>query len=92
MPEKINKMPEFYMIFFPKKYIFPELGGGSAPAPIRLLRLCRQRHDDIYGREIYPCRSTRQRSPSINSSQRKTCDDLIACFGCHVMRRVSAFC
>ena len=36
MPEKINKMPEFYTIFCPKKNSFcPNLGGGQLPpAPV----------------------------------------------------------
>jgi len=38
MPEKINKMPEFYLIFARKIY-FPELG-GQVPLCPRLLRLC----------------------------------------------------
>jgi len=37
MLEKINKMPEFYMIFLPEKF-FPELWGKCPPAP-HLLRL-----------------------------------------------------
>ena len=44
---KINKIPEFYMIFLPEKYIFPEFGWASAPCP-RLLRLCSRQSLALY--------------------------------------------
>ena len=32
-PKKINKMPEFYMIFAQKNVFFSEFGEASAPRP-----------------------------------------------------------
>jgi len=50
MPEKINKMPKFYMIFA-RKIIFPNLGGGTSaplpqsPTPVTVLRAyCRLKY------------------------------------------------